>query len=109
MVTQFYRASKSNNNNAVIEWPSEKRAQPKNHPKIEITQKLPFFIYPISSNIAVLTLALAKRWVTIWKMGAYSRGTKDFLPTNCNFILAIDHFKVDKLIQHYPDKCKVNR
>ena len=46
MVTQLYRASKSNNN-ASIEWPSEKRAQLKNHPKIEITQKTANFSYSL--------------------------------------------------------------
>ena len=48
MVTQLYRASKSNNNNASMEWPSEKRAQLKNHPKIEITQKTANFSYSLA-------------------------------------------------------------
>ena len=48
MVTQSYKASKSKNDDkyTVVEWPSEKRAELKNHPKTEITQKLPISHIP---------------------------------------------------------------
>ena len=65
MVTQSYRVSKSNNNNELLNGPVKKEHKMKNHPKIEITQKLPIFHIPYFLQLAVLALALAKRWGTI--------------------------------------------